>query len=70
MNANGNLVNSAGYYLMAFRSTRPPEIPLGSVPQVLQFNNNFIPAVETTEINYHSQPAGKADCGHSQSEQF
>jgi len=52
MNANGNLVNSAGYYLMGIPVDATTGNPLGSVPQVLQFNNNFIPAVETTSINY------------------
>jgi flagellar hook protein FlgE len=52
MNANGNLVNSAGYYLMGIPVDATTGNPLGSVPQVLQFNNNFIPAVETTSITY------------------
>jgi flagellar hook protein FlgE len=52
MNANGNLVNSAGYYLQGIPVDPTTGNPLGSVPQVLQFNNNFIPAVETTSINY------------------
>ena len=26
--------------------------PLGNVPQVLQFQNNFVPAQATTSINY------------------
>src|SRR6516162_4856 len=47
MNANGNLVNSAGYYLMGIPVDPTTGNPLGSVPQVLQFNNNFIPAVAT-----------------------
>ena len=45
INANGNLVNSAGYYLMGIPVDPTTGNPLGSVPQVLQFNNNFIPAV-------------------------
>ncbi len=54
MNANGNLVNSAGYYLMGIPVDPTTGNPLGSVPQVLQFNNNFIPAVETTAVNYQA----------------
>ena len=54
MNANGNLVNSAGYYLMGIPVDSTTGNPLGSVPQVLQFNNNFIPAVATTTINYQA----------------
>ena len=54
MNNNGNLVNSAGYYLMGIPVDPTTGNPLGSVPQVLQFNNNFIPAVATTTINYQA----------------
>ncbi len=54
MNANGNLVNSAGYYLQGIPVDPTTGNPLGSVPQVLQFNNNFIPAVATTSINYQA----------------
>ncbi len=28
--------------------------PEGSVPQVLQFNNNFVPAQQTTQIQYQA----------------
>ena len=54
MNANGNLVNSAGYYLMGIPVDPTTGNPLGSVPEVLQFNNNFIPAVATTSVNYQA----------------
>jgi flagellar hook protein FlgE len=54
MNSNGNLVNSAGYYLMGIPVDPTTGNPLGSVPQVLQFNNNFVPAVATTTINYQA----------------
>jgi flagellar hook protein FlgE len=54
MNSNGNLVNSAGYYLMGIPVDATTGNPLGSVPQVLQFNNNFIPAVATTSVNYQA----------------
>ncbi|HUC48133.1 MAG TPA: flagellar hook-basal body complex protein [Xanthobacteraceae bacterium] len=54
MNANGNLVNSAGYYLMGIPVSATTGNPLGSVPEVLQFNNNFIPAVATTSVNYQA----------------
>jgi flagellar hook protein FlgE len=54
MNANGNLVNSAGYYLMGIPVSATTGNPLGSVPEVLQFNNNFIPAVATTTVNYQA----------------
>jgi flagellar hook protein FlgE len=51
-NANGNLVNGAGYYLMGVTVDPKTGNPLGNVPQVLHFQNNFIPAQSTTSINY------------------
>ena len=51
-NANGNLVNGAGYYLMGVAVDPKTGNPLGNVPQVLQFQNNFIPAQTTTSITY------------------
>jgi flagellar hook protein FlgE len=52
VNANGNLVNGAGYYLMGVAVDPKTGNPLGNVPQVLQFQNNFIPAQTTTSISY------------------
>jgi flagellar hook protein FlgE len=52
VNSNGNLVNGAGYYLMGVSVDPKTGNPLGNVPQVLQFQNNFIPAQTTTTINY------------------
>ena len=52
VNSNGNLVNGAGYYLMGVAVDPKTGNPLGNVPQVLQFQNNFIPAQTTTSINY------------------
>lgn len=52
VNANGNLVNGAGYYLMGVAVDPKTGNPLGNVPNVLQFQNNFIPAQATTAIQY------------------
>ncbi len=52
VNANGNLVNGAGYYLMGVTVDPKTGNPIGNVPQVLQFQNNFIPAQATTPIQY------------------
>ncbi len=52
VNANGNLVNGAGYYLMGVPVDPKTGNPTGNVPQVLQFQNNFIPAQATTAIQY------------------
>lgn len=52
LNANGNLVNGAGYYLMGTTVDPKTGNPTGSVANVLQFQNNFIPAQATTSIQY------------------
>jgi flagellar hook protein FlgE len=64
VNANGNLVNGAGYYLMGVAVDPKTGNPLGNVPSVLQFQNNFIPAQATSSITYAAnlptQPATQA----------
>jgi len=52
VDANGNLVNGAGYYLMGVDVDPKTGNPTGNVPHVLQFQNNFIPAQATTSITY------------------
>src|ERR1700712_232084 len=52
VNANGNLINGAGYYLMGVAVDPKTGNPLGNVPQVLQFQNSFVPAQATTAIQY------------------
>jgi flagellar hook protein FlgE len=52
VNANGFLVNSAGYYLMGVNVDPKTGNPTGNVPTVLQFDNNFVPAQATTNIQY------------------
>jgi flagellar hook protein FlgE len=52
LNASGNLVNGAGYYLMGVSVDPKTGNPIGNVPTVLQFANNFIPAQQTTSIQY------------------
>jgi len=52
LNANGNLVNGAGYYLLGVAVDPKTGNPTGNVPAVLQFQNNFIPAQATTSISY------------------
>jgi flagellar hook protein FlgE len=52
VNANGYLVNGAGYYLMGTAVDPKTGNPLGSVPTVLNFSNNFVPAQATTAIQY------------------
>src|SRR6201987_4358959 len=52
LNANGNLINGAGYYLMGITVDPKTGNPTGNVPQVLQFQNNFIPAQDTSAVQY------------------
>ena len=47
-NQGGFLVNGAGYYLMGIPVSAATGNPLGSVPSVLQFSTNFVPAQPTT----------------------
>jgi flagellar hook protein FlgE len=54
LNENGFLVNGAGYYLMGLPIDPATGNPAGSVPTTLQFNNNLIPAVETSQITYNA----------------
>ena len=54
MNQAGYLVNGAGYYLMGIPVNANTGNPEGSVPQVLQFDNNFVPAQATTQIHYQA----------------
>jgi flagellar hook protein FlgE len=54
LNSNGYLVNGAGYYLMGNPIDPATGNPVGSSPQVLQFSNDFVPAQETTTIQYQA----------------
>ena len=51
---NGFLVNQAGYYLMGLPVDPTTGNPVGSVPTVLQFTNNLIPAQATTTVQYNA----------------
>jgi flagellar hook protein FlgE len=53
-NENGFLVNGAGYYLMGIPLDRTTGNPVGSVPEVLKFSNNEIPAQATSQIQYQA----------------
>jgi len=54
---NGFLVNGAGYYLMGIPIDPVTGNTTNSVPQVLQFNNNFLSAQPTTQIQYSANLA-------------
>ncbi len=54
---NGFLVNGAGYFLMGIPVDADTGNLVGSVPEVLKFQNDFLPAQETSEINYRANLA-------------
>jgi flagellar hook protein FlgE len=57
INQDGYLVNGAGYYLEGIPVDSSTGNLAGSVPQVLQFQNSFIPAEATTVIDYRANLA-------------
>jgi flagellar hook protein FlgE len=54
---NGFLVNGSGYYLMGIPVDPTTGNLAGSVPQLLQFQNDFLPAQVTTQIEYRANLA-------------
>jgi flagellar hook protein FlgE len=54
---NGYLVNGAGYYLMGIPVDSTTGNLTGSVPQLLQFANDFLPAQPTTLVQYRANLA-------------
>jgi flagellar hook protein FlgE len=64
-NQGGYLVNGAGYYLMGIPVSPSTGNPLGSVPSVLQFSTNFVPAQPTTQIQYQANLASNPTTANS-----
>ena len=64
-NQGGYLVNGAGYYLMGIPVSSSTGNPLGSVPSVLQFSTNFVPAQPTTQIQYQANLASDPTTANS-----
>jgi flagellar hook protein FlgE len=54
LNQDGYLVNGSGYYLMGNPINPATGTATGNTPQVLQFNNDFVPAQATTAITYQA----------------
>jgi len=52
LDANGYLVNGAGYYLEGIPIDPTTGNPAGNVASPLQFQNNFLPANATTQVQY------------------
>jgi flagellar hook protein FlgE len=53
-NSAGYLVNGAGYFLMGVPIDQTTGNPIGSVPEVLQFKSDFLPAQASTQIEYRA----------------
>jgi flagellar hook protein FlgE len=57
LDQSGYLVNGSGYYLMGIPVDPSTGNLAGSVPEMLQFQNGFLPAQPTSEINYRANLA-------------
>lgn len=57
LDKSGYLVNGAGYYLQGVPIDPTTGNPSGSSPQVLRFQNDFLPAQETSRIDYRANLA-------------
>ncbi|HEY4139940.1 MAG TPA: flagellar hook-basal body complex protein [Pseudolabrys sp.] len=57
LDKSGYLVNGAGYYLMGIPIDSTTGNLTGSVPTMLQFQNGFLPAQVTTQIQYNANLA-------------
>jgi len=57
LDKNGYLVNGAGYYLEGIPIDPTTGNVTGSVPQVLRFSNDFLPAQPTTAVTYRANLA-------------
>ncbi len=57
LDKNGYLVNGAGYYLEGVPIDSTTGNPVGSIPQVLKFQNDFLPSQATTKIDYRANLA-------------
>jgi flagellar hook protein FlgE len=57
LDKNGYLVNGAGYYLEGVPIDPTTGNPSGGAPQVLKFQNDFLPSQATTKISYRANLA-------------
>lgn len=57
LDKDGYLVNGSGYYLKALPIDATTGNVVGSVPEVLQFTNDFLPSQTTTIIDYRANLA-------------
>src|SRR3982751_2450738 len=57
LDKNGFLVNGAGYYLEGVPIDSTTGNPSGGAPEVLKFQNDFLPSQATTKISYRANLA-------------
>ena len=57
LDKNGYLVNGAGYYLQGVKIDPTTGNPAGSTPEVMRFQNDFLPSQATTKIDYRANLA-------------
>jgi flagellar hook protein FlgE len=57
LDKNGYLVNGAGYYLEGVPIDPTTGNPSGGAPQVLKFQNDFLPSQATTKVSYRANLA-------------
>jgi flagellar hook protein FlgE len=57
LDKNGYLVNGAGYYLEGVPIDATTGNPSGGAPQILKFQNDFLPSQATTKISYRANLA-------------
>lgn len=57
IDAEGYLVNGSGYYLKGLELDPTTGNPVGSVPELIQLSNDFLPAQATQEIDYRANLA-------------
>lgn len=57
IDAEGYLVNGSGYYLKGLELDATTGNPIGSVPDLIQLSNDFLPAQATQEIDYRANLA-------------
>ncbi|HEY0330952.1 MAG TPA: flagellar hook-basal body complex protein [Rhodopseudomonas sp.] len=57
LDKNGYLVNGAGYYLEGVPIDSSTGNPSGGAPQILKFQNDFLPSQQTTKISYRANLA-------------
>ena len=65
LDKDGYLVNGTGYYLKVLRVDGATGNVIGSIPEVMQFSNDFLPAQPTTLIEYRANLASYPRTGQS-----